>query len=114
MTPRGGKIEEIGGEVFDRGVGKALARSANCGFGNVEGGGTKAPGGELVGIVAQTAADGEGGLSRGWLRMRFPKFKQAWIGAEIGPRNSALPCFGLLIKRFEPTGRVTLPMEFGG
>jgi len=51
-TPRRRRVEEVGGDVFHFRSGKAFAGSANRSFRNVEGRGTKAPGGELLGIVA--------------------------------------------------------------
>src|SRR5260370_10998139 len=101
----GRRVEQVGRDVFDSGSGKARARSSNRSLRDVERGGMKSPGGELLGIVAQAAADRQRRFPRGLLRMHVPKINQARIGAEIGPWNSALPCFALLIKRLEPAGR---------
>src|SRR5438132_3198040 len=110
--PNGGRVEEVGGEVFHFGIRKAFAGNTNGGFRNVEGSGTEPPRGELLGIVAQTTANRQRRFSRGWLRMGLPKIKQVRIGAEIGPRDSALPGFALVVQLFEPSGRVALAIEF--
>ena len=112
-APYGGRVKQIGGDIVNCGIGKTFARSANGGFRDVEGGGMEAPGGELLGIVAQAAADGESRFSCGLLRMCAPKIKQEGIGSQTGPRNRALPCLAFLVKRLEPSGGVALTMEFG-
>ena len=113
-TPDGWRCEQVRSQIFDSRVGEAFARSTDGGFRDVKGRSAEPPGGELLGIVAEAAADGQSSFSGSWLRMRFPKIEQERIGAEIGPGNNALPCFAFLVKRLEPAGRVTLTNEFSG
>ena len=112
--PIGRRVEKVGSEVLHFGIRKAFAGNANCSFRDVEGRRPEAPGGELLGIVAQATANRQRSFSRGRLRMRLPKINQVRIGAEIAPRNSAFPCFAFLVQLIEPAGRVALVIEFGG
>ena len=113
-APSGRRVENVGGEVFNIGSGKAFATTANGSFRDVESRGLESPSGELLGIVAQATADCQRRFSSGWQRMRVPEIKQARIGAEIGPRNNALPRFAFLVKLLEPADRVALAIEFRG
>jgi len=113
-TPSRRRIEQIGGEVFHFRSGKSLVGSANRSFGDIERRGVESPGRELLGIVAQAAANRQRGSSRRWLRMRLPKITQVRIGAKIGPRNSALPCLAFLVELLEPASRVAFAIEFRG
>src|SRR5216684_9288222 len=67
MAPGGWRFEQVGGAVFHCRPWEAFARSADGGFRDVEGGGAESPGGKLLGIVAEAAADGQRCFSRGWL-----------------------------------------------
>src|SRR5260370_42367110 len=108
VTPRGRRLEQVGGDVFDASVGKALARSANRSFRDVERRGTKTPRGKLLSIVAQAAAHRERRISRGWQGMPLPELKQTRSGAEISPTHRTLPPPALLVEHLEPPTRVSL------
>jgi len=43
--------------------------------------------------------------------MRFPKIQQEKIGAEIGPRDGALPGLALLVKRLKPAQTIALAIQ---
>ena len=112
-TPSRRRLEQVGGEVFDSGSGKALTASANRGFRYIERRGTETPCGELLGIVAKAAADGQRRFAGSFQGMRAPKMKQARIGAQTSPRNSALPCFAFPVELLEPPDGIALAIEFG-
>src|SRR5260370_34240874 len=101
VTRRGRRFEQVGGDVFDASLGKALARSANRSFRDVERRGTKTPRGKLLSIVAQAAAERERRISGGWQGMLVPEFKQTRLGAEISPSNRTLPRLALMRKNLE-------------
>ena len=88
-------------------------RGADCGLGNVEGGGLEAPGGELFRVVAETAADNER-WPIDFLRMVAPEIEEMRIGCKVGPGDDGGAGFGFAVEGFEPAGWVSLGDEFGG
>jgi hypothetical protein len=112
--------EKICCEMFEGGamragpVREALLGRANGRFGNIESGDAKAERGEMIGVIAKAAADYQRGFSGGCDGMGFEKVEEIAIGTKVGPGDDA-PAFGsLAIERFEPAGRVTFLIEFGG
>jgi hypothetical protein len=82
--------------------------------GNVEGSGLKTPVGELLGVVAETAADYERAAIGDFLRMVAPEIEEMRIGGEVGPRDGREARCGFAVKGFEPAGGISFGEEFGG
>ena len=99
--------------VVHFGIGETLSRGADGGFRNVESGGAKTPRRELLGVVAQTAANNQRRLPFRLLWMRHPKTDQQRSGMIVRPRNAALPFLSFAIERFEPAGGIAFAVEFG-
>jgi len=112
------RMENISGDMFDRSpagsrtIGKPLLPGTNGGGRNVESGHFKSPASELLGVIAEAAANNQGTFSRGGQGMCAPKIKKMAIRLKVGPGNHTLPCFSFLVELLEPTSWITLLVEF--
>src|SRR5579862_148692 len=109
--------EEISDKEFDRtatgkcGLCEALLRCANSGFGNIKRRDLKTPIGELPSVITKATAYDQCGPTHRRQRMSFPKSEEIRIGKAIIPRDHTLPCFGFLVKSFEPARGVAFFIE---
>src|ERR1700733_2049569 len=106
LGPVGRRGQKVRDGVGDFGLGETFLRGADCGLGNVEGGGLEAPGGELFRVVAETAADNER-WPIDFLRMVAPEIEEMRIGGKVGPGDDGGAGFGFAVEGFEPAGGVS-------
>jgi hypothetical protein len=114
LLPAGRRGQKVRGGVGDFGIWEAVAGAADRGFGNVEGRGLKTPVRELLGVIAETAADYDRGFVRGWLRMRLPEIEEMRVGGQVGPGDGGGAGFGFAVEGVEPAGGVVFLEILGG
>src|SRR5215467_13340407 len=112
--PRDGRVQQVARGVVDWRAREAAACAVDRGGGDVEGDDAEAEARDELGVVAETAADDQGGTAGAAQRTVSGPPHQVRVGGEAGPGDRGLALCRRLVEQLEPAGGVAGRGRLGG